>query len=109
MPSQSLERLICVKDCEVLEQKNCDKANDALGLTSKEGGTAVVLQLKNSNRVSDSHVLYLYEGPQAGTNLNKRCRRNAGTADAGPVHGGAHLAENHWCDGISRNFSLILL
>lgn len=40
MPSQGLERLIRVKDCEVLEQKNCDKAYDVLGLTSKEGGTA---------------------------------------------------------------------
>lgn len=32
MPSQGLERLICVKDSEVLEEKNCDRANDALGL-----------------------------------------------------------------------------
>lgn len=49
MPSQGLERLICVNDCEVLEQKNCDRANDALGLTSKEDSAAAVLQLKNSN------------------------------------------------------------
>lgn len=27
---------------------NCDRANDALGLTSKEGGTAAMSQLKNS-------------------------------------------------------------
>lgn len=48
MPSQSLERLMCVEDCEVLEQKNCDRAKDALGLTSNEGGAAAVLQLNNS-------------------------------------------------------------
>lgn len=38
-----------VEDCEVLEQKNCDRAKNALGLTSKESGAAAVSQLKNSN------------------------------------------------------------
>lgn len=45
MPSQGciwILRLVRLKDCEVLEQRNEGRANDVFGLTSKEGGTAAV-------------------------------------------------------------------
>lgn len=51
----------------------------------------------------------LHKGPQAGTGLDKKRKRNAGTANDRYLHESAYLAENCWCDGISRNFICVLL